>query len=130
VGDVALTDEQPEKETMEIIKDGEEVAFPCTKAELRVLAEHWWMERIVHDVWYFIYQQAERRASAVINLHLNCLEQVLGPEAMAQARQDAIKNFRERSPKISAEDWRVFTSGTEAEKDAWRAQFEREGGMG
>jgi hypothetical protein len=44
---------------------------------------------------------------------------------MQEARDDAVKSFRNRCTEITDEDWRVFTSGTEDEQHAWRVKFLR-----
>jgi len=69
---------------------------------------------------------SEWRWSAYINRRLNRLSGVLGPEAMRQARDEAIASFRERQPKLTDEDWLVFTKGTEEEQEAWRDKVFRE----
>ena len=47
-------------------------------------------------------------------------------------QDDAIVSFRKRYPKITDEDWRVFTTGSEEEQEVWRNKVfgEEEGAQG
>lgn len=107
-------------------ESGKEVPeFVSTRHELAQLAGYWAGERIEHDFDWFLYQStgsSEWRWSAYINRRLNRLTEVLGPEAMRGVREDSIASFRERYPKVTDEDWRVFTEGTEEEQEAWRTK--------
>jgi len=108
-------------------EEGKEVpGFVPTLHELRQLALHWMLERIDHDFEWFAYQQSgstEWRWSVFISRRLNRLVDSLGEEAMQQVRKDAITFYRQRYPKITDEDWRVFTTGTEEEQEAWRTKL-------
>lgn len=105
-------------------EDGKEVTeFMATRHELKQLAEYWVLERIEHDFDWFVCQctgSSDWRWSAYINRRLNRLSEILGPEAMCKVHAHAVQSFRKSRPKISDEDWRIFTKGTEAEQDAWR----------
>jgi len=108
-------------------QDGNGVpAFVPTFHELRQLASYWMQERIEHDFDWFTYQQtgsSEWRWSIFIFRRLDRLAAILGDHMMHQVREDAIASFRKRYPKISDDDWRVFTSGTEEEREAWSARL-------
>jgi hypothetical protein len=105
-------------------KTGEEVPeFVATRHELIQLARYWTLEGIEHDFDWFMYQStgsSEWRWSVYIDRRLSRLSEILGPDAMRQAHEDAIASFRKRYPKITDEDWRVFTQGTPEEQEAWR----------
>jgi hypothetical protein len=55
-----------------------------------------------------------------IDRRLNRLSEILGPEEMQRAHKAAVASFRKHRPKLTDEDWRVFTEGTEEEQEAWR----------
>jgi hypothetical protein len=105
-------------------EDGNEAPeFVATRHELKQLAEYWALERIEHDFDWFLLQtsgSSEWRWSTYVNRRLNRLAQVLGSEAMSKVHQQAVQAFRQRYPKISDADWRVFTEGTQEEQEAWR----------
>jgi hypothetical protein len=111
-------------------EDGKEVPdFVPTFHELRQLASYWMQERIEHDFDWFAYQQtgsSEWRWSVFISRRLGRLAKILGEEMMQQVREDAIASFRKSYPKISDEDWRVFTTGAEEEQEAWRTKLWKE----
>jgi hypothetical protein len=103
---------------------GEEMPeFVATRHELKELAEYWASERIEHDFDWFLYQStgsSEWRWSAYINRRLNRLGEILGEEAMRSVWEAAIGSFRKHRPKITDEDWHIFTEGTDEEQEAWR----------
>jgi hypothetical protein len=105
-------------------EDGKEVPeFVATKHELEQLAEYWALEGIEHDFDWFVYQStgsSEWRWSVYIDRRLNRLSEILGPEEMQRAHKAAVASFRKHRPKLTDEDWRVFTEGTEEEQEAWR----------
>jgi hypothetical protein len=107
--------------------DGEEVPeFVLTVHELKQLAVYWMGERIDHDFDYFCYQQtgsSEWRWSVFISRRLDRLAETLGEEAMQQVRKTAVQTYRKCYPKINDEDWRIFTTGTGVEQEAWRAKL-------
>jgi hypothetical protein len=120
-----MTDKEKTRQPDEVAHDyREEVPeFVVTRHELRQLARYWYDERIFKSFWFFIYQSTdgfEWRWSVYINYRLDRLTQVLGTEAMQELLDDAVKSFRNRCTQITDEDWRVFTSGTEDEQQAWR----------
>jgi hypothetical protein len=99
--------------------------FVVTRHELRQLARHWYDERLVQSFCFFIYQTTdsfEWRWSAYINHRLDRLTQVLGTNVMRELQGDAVKSFRNRCTEITDEDWRVFTTGTEDERQTWRVK--------
>jgi hypothetical protein len=109
--------------------------FVATRHELKQLAAYWAEERLEQDFDWFLYQSSgssEWRWSAFINRRLNRLAEVLGQEAMRVVQDDAIVSFRKRYPKITDEDWRVFTTGSEEEQEVWRNKVfgEEEGAQG
>jgi hypothetical protein len=113
-------------------EDGKEVPeFVATKHELKQLAGYLVEERIDHDFSWFADQSigsSEWRWSVFIGRRLDRLTEVLGQEAMERVWDDAIVSFRKRHPKITDEDWRVFTNGSEEEQEAWRKKvFEEKG---
>jgi hypothetical protein len=96
-------------------EDGKEVPeLMATRHELKQLAEYWAQEGI------------EWRWSAYIDRRLNRLSEILGPEAMRKIHNAAIASFRKHRPKLTDEDWRVFTEGTQEEQEAWRTTVFRE----
>jgi hypothetical protein len=107
-------------------EDGKEVTeFVACRHELKQLAEYWSLERIEHDFNWFICQSTgsrEWRWSVYIDRRLNRLSELLGPEAMPKILTGAVASFRKQRPKLTDEDWRIFTGGTEAEQEAWRMQ--------
>ncbi len=110
--------------------DGKEVPdFVPTRHELKQLAGYWIGERIDSDFDWFAYQQSgssQWRWSVFISRRLNRLAEVLGEEAMQQAGKNAVKIYRKCYPSISDEDWRVFTTGTDEEQEAWRTKLWKE----
>lgn len=99
--------------------------YVVTTDELKALARYWCTERIVHDLWFFLYQQtggAELHEHFMIDDHHNRLHSILGAEAMQEAWDTAVRLYR-RGNQISDEDWRIITSGTEHEKDAVRERW-------
>ena len=111
-------------------EDGKEVAaFVPTLHELKQLASYWMQEQLEHDFDWFAYQQtgsSEWRWSSFISRRLDRLAEILGEEAMRQICKDSVTSYRKRYPKISDEDWRVFTTGTEEEQEAWRTKLRKE----
>ncbi len=111
-------------------EDGKEVPdFVPTLHELKQLAGYWIGERIDLDFDWFAYQQSgssEWRWSVFIYRRLHRLAEVLGEEAMKQIGKNAVKIYRKCYPSISDEDWRVFTTGTEEEQEAWRTKLWKE----
>jgi len=45
---------------------------------------------------------------------------------MQRVGKDAVASYRKRYPSISDEDWRVFTTGTDQEQEAWRTKLWKE----
>ncbi len=111
-------------------EDGKEVPdFVPTLHELKQLASYWMHERIDHDFEWFAYQQtgsSEWRWSVFIFRRLNRLAEILGEKAMQEVRKDAVESYRKCYPRINDEDWRVFTTGTEQEQEAWRTKLWKE----
>lgn len=109
---------------------GKEVPeFVPTRQELMQLAEYWALERIKHDFFWVLTQQtgsSEWREGEYIFRRLNRLGEILGTEAMGSVWDAAIATFRKQSPKVTDEDWRVFTEGTEEEQEAWRNKLNEE----
>jgi hypothetical protein len=105
-------------------EDGKEVPeFVGTRHELKQLAGYWMGERIERDFDWFVFQStgsSEWRWSEYISRRLDRLAEVLGPEAMRAVHGDAVAAFRKHHPKITDEDWHVFTAGSEEEQEAWR----------
>jgi hypothetical protein len=100
--------------------------FVPTIHELKQLASYWMHERIDNDFESFAYQEtgsSEWRWSVFISRRLNRLAEILGAEAMQQVRKDAVESYRKCYPRINDEDWRVFTTGTEEEQEAWRRKL-------
>jgi hypothetical protein len=86
------------------------------------LAEYWAQERVQHDFDWFVHQStgsSEWRWGAYIKRRFNRLSKLLGPEATRKIRNAAIGSFRKRNPKITNEDWHVFTEGIQEEQE-WR----------
>lgn len=105
-------------------EDGKEMPeFVATTHELKQLAGYWAKERIKHDFDYFVYQSSgsrEWRWSVYIGHQLSRLAELLGKEAMRGVWDNAVASFREHNTKITDEDWRIFTKGSENEREAWR----------
>jgi hypothetical protein len=104
--------------------DGQEIAdYVPTVHELKQLALYWAEERIEHDFDWFMYQatgSSEWRWSMYIGRRLNRLSEILGAQAMEEVWKESIATFRRSCPKITDEDWRIFTNGTEEEQEKWR----------
>jgi hypothetical protein len=101
---------------------GEEVEFPVTRQELRALAAYWWTERMDCEFDWFVYEQTGRSEwgrSLYIDRRLNRLHRILGQEAMDKVIEDATARWR-KLHKLSDEEWRVFTRGSDQEKETWR----------
>jgi hypothetical protein len=109
------------------LEDGNEVPdFVPTLHELKQLALYWTNEQLEHEFALFAYQQggsSERRYWNLIDSRLNRLAEILGEEAMQQVDKDAVASYRQRYTTINDEDWRVFTTGTEKEQEAWRTKL-------
>jgi hypothetical protein len=93
-----------------------------TRRELKQLAVYWAVEYFANRFWWFVHQQtgaAERSEKYEALSHLNRMREILGSETMEIVWSDAEASFRKR---LTAEDWRVFTSGTEDEQQAWRVK--------
>jgi hypothetical protein len=103
--------------------EGKEVPeFVATVHELRQLAQYWELERLEQNFEWFVYQtsgSSEWRWSVYTERRLDRLTAILGVDVMKEVYADAVKIFRERY-KLNDEDWRIFTSGTQEEQDAWR----------
>jgi hypothetical protein len=100
-----------------------------TRRELKQLAVNWAVEYIANRFWWFAHQQtgaAERWERDEALIHLNRLSEILGSELMEIVWADAYASYRERHPKITGADWRVFTKGTDEEQEAWRDKVFRE----
>jgi hypothetical protein len=106
-------------------EDGKEVPeFAVTRHELQQLASYWAGERIEQDFDWSLYQctgSSEWRWSAYINRRLHRLAEVLGSETMRKVWHEAVVNFR-KHVKLTDEDWRIFTGGTDKEQEAWRGR--------
>jgi hypothetical protein len=100
------------------VAGGKEVpAYPVTRAELLLLAEHHLRE--IYSTYFdvFYYGQTcsthwQRRGYA--NSRLERIAQLLGAEAVDQAHDAVKERLRQR---MGEEEWRVFTTGSEEEKD-------------
>ena len=94
-----------------------------TLHELEVVARHWIEKRLENAWWFFISGQSgstEWRENIYSNQRINMFEVVLGAQRIEELREDVEAQFRKR---IDAESWRVFTKGTEEERDAvWEQQ--------
>ena len=86
----------------------EEPAFVATRHELRHLALYWMQERLELDLDSFLYQSFDR------------LHGILGPEAMEGLWTEASTAFRRTWPKLTDDDWRVLSEGSDEEQEAWR----------
>lgn len=114
VGSIDAIDGEDSKEVPE---------FVPTKHELGQLAEYWMKQRIERDFEWFVKQTAGRSEwlwSEYISRRLDRLHLALGLDSMLKARENAVATFRKQYPKITDEDWRVFTKGSEEEQEAWR----------
>lgn len=102
-------------------EDGtEEPAFLATRHELRQLALYWMQERLEHDFDWFLYHSTgskEWRWSTYIGRRLNRLHRILGPEAMDSLWTQASTAFRRTWPNLTDDDWRVFSEGSDEDKD-------------
>lgn len=105
-------------------EDGKEVTeFVVTRHELKQLARYWAEVRIEHDYFYFVSTcsgSSQWRWNVYIDRRLDRLTKVLGHEEMQRVWDDAVESYRQCHPEITDENWRVFTSGTEEEREAWR----------
>ena len=108
-------------------EDGKEVPeFVATTHELKQLACYWAEQRIERDFHWFVYQatgSSEWRWSVYIGRRLNRLSEILGDQAMEEVWKKSIASYRRSYPKITDEDWRIFTTGTEEEQERWRNQI-------
>jgi hypothetical protein len=100
-------------------EDGREIPeFVATRHELKRLADYWAKQRIEHNFDWFLYHSSgssEWRWSTYIDHRLTRLTEVLGQEAMRRVQDDVIVSFRKRYPKITDEDWKGFTAGSDEE---------------
>jgi hypothetical protein len=106
--------------------DSEVPEYVPTRRELKRLAVFWAVEYIANRWWWFAYQQtgsAERSERHEALSHLNRMGEILGSETMEIVWRDAEALVRKNSPKLTDEDWRVFTKGTEDEQQAWREKI-------
>ncbi len=101
--------------------DGQEVpGYIPTVHELKQLAAYWYEERIDHDFESFAYRRTDSRVwrwSVFTGRRLSRLAEILGDDAMQEVWEKAIASYRH---KLTDEDWRIFTSGTDEEQEAWR----------
>ena len=123
-----MTDKEETRQPERVAHDyREEVPeFIVTRHELRQLARYWYDERLVQSFRFYICQSTDGfswRWSFYINDRLYRLTQVLGTEVMRELRDDAVNSFRRRCTEITDEDWRVYTSGTEDEQQAYRVKI-------
>jgi hypothetical protein len=103
--------------------DNEVPEYVPTRRELKRLAVFWALEYIAHEFWWYLYQQtgsAERQERKEALTHLNRMGEILASEMMELVWSDAEASFRKG---LTDEDWRVFTSGTEDEQQAWREKI-------
>jgi len=102
-------------------KEGEEVPEFSPRHELERLAAYWWTERIDRDFDWFVYQQtgsSEWRGAYTSSAACTALP---NPRRGGHGKRfdDASARWR-KLYKISDEDWRVFTRGSDQEQEAWR----------
>jgi hypothetical protein len=117
VGDIDAINGEGGKEVPDLVP---------TKHELCQLAEYWLKQRIERDFVWFVNQtvgSGEWRWSEYISRRLDRLHLALGLDSMLKARENAFATFRKQYPKITDEDWRVFTEGSEEEQEAWREKL-------
>ena len=105
-------------------QDNNEVpAYVPTRRELKRLAVYWALEYIANRFWWFTYQQtcaADRWDRDEALYHLNRMGEILGSKIMEIVWSDAEASFRKG---LTDEDWRVYTSGTEDEQQAYRERI-------
>jgi hypothetical protein len=123
-----MTDKEEKRQPDRVAHDFQEEVpeFLVTRHELRQLASYWYDERLSQSFWFYICQSTDGfswRWSFYINDRLDRLTQVLGTEVMRELRDDAVNSFRRRCTEITDEDWRVYTSGTEDEQQAYRERI-------
>ena len=96
--------------------------------ELCVLLKYWVTTLTDLDFDSFLYAStgsSEWRTRAFARRRLNRLLQVIGKEAGEKAYHEAEAEFRKRY-KVSDEEWRIFTMGTEQEVREFQDKLHRE----
>jgi hypothetical protein len=97
--------------------DEEMAGYPLTRFELRLLARHWAKEVLEVELFQFYYQMSDGSDYRMQSYAGHCLDRIaglLGPDVVKGAVAEAEEEARRG---ISAEEWRVFTAGTEEEWD-------------
>lgn len=92
--------------------------YKPTRHELQALATHWAKEIAGTHVWWFYTQtvnSSEMRLEPYAYMRLKRIADSIGQEAVTDAFEKAWEAERKQ---MGEEDWRVFTEGTKAERDA------------
>lgn len=105
-------------------RGAEEVAgFLPTRHELIMLVKYW-AERILDDEYfYFLYAQTgstETRRLPFAGRRIKRIQELLGAEDVSKAVEEAHEEYKYKN-RIDPEEWRIFTSGDDAEWERFQA---------
>ena len=114
----------------EIVGEGgvEKPDFVPIGHEVHVLLKYWVTTLTDLDFDSFLYAStgsSEWRTRAFARRRLNRLLKVIGKEAGEKAYREAEAEFRKRY-KVSDEEWRIFTTGTEQEVREFQDKLHRD----
>jgi len=101
--------------------------FVPTRHELLELVKYWYSV-ILHNNWFFFcYQQTgsrEIRENWFAGRRISRVERILGEKPVERAIEEVARKFRESVN--DPEAWRIFTEGTEWEREAFSENIYRE----
>jgi hypothetical protein len=78
------------------------------------------------DLCSFLQQSGDAKAIKTYNFYAEELDCVLGPDAVARIDREEWQYFASRESTRDLEVWRIYSSGTPAEKEALQAEIEED----
>jgi hypothetical protein len=114
-----LSPEQIRQSFAQAIKK-KEIDLGATREELEHLVGYWMERRLQVDFYGFCAASlsgSDWQCTMYADSRLDRIEKILGAEAMRSLEKAAKAEFQSG---MSEEVWRLFTTGTSEEQDAWR----------
>ncbi len=101
--------------------------FHPTRHELIVLVKYWAKLMLEDEYFFFLYEgtgSAEIRQHAFAARRINRIQVLLGVEDVTKAIEEVHEEYKKKNG-IDPEEWRIFTSGDEAEWERVREGVRR-----
>src|SRR5262245_28397891 len=99
--------------------------YHLTRAELQVLARHWYEEKLESEIFCFLHDcsgSREIRIMPYASMRIARIEGIIGESAVSEAIDRVDAEARER---LGEETWRILTKGDRTERSRLQDETER-----